>query len=122
LDEKEVEELNIRLNKNVGEWDFDTLGNEFETSDLLEWGFTEFQLGINDPNDPNEEWKGMPEFESEDKMGVKQIIVHFKNKDDIDSFSQLVEQNITEKTRWIWYPKQEEDKVKRLGIAYNDES
>jgi len=45
LDEKEVEELNIRLNKNTGEWDFDVLSNEFEMGDLLEWGFEETELG-----------------------------------------------------------------------------
>ena len=46
LDEKEVEELNIRLNKNTGDWDFDTLANEFELDDLMDWGFTEMELGL----------------------------------------------------------------------------
>lgn len=32
-------ELNIRLNKNTGEWDFDILKAEFDTMDLLDWGF-----------------------------------------------------------------------------------
>lgn len=40
LDEKEVDELNIRLNKNTGEWDFDILSNQWEAQDLLEWGFS----------------------------------------------------------------------------------
>lgn len=40
LDEKEIEELNIRLNKNTGDWDWDILANQWEISDLLEWGFT----------------------------------------------------------------------------------
>jgi ParB-like chromosome segregation protein Spo0J len=44
LSEKEVEELNIRLNKNVGEWDFDMLANAWEPTDLVEWGFTETDL------------------------------------------------------------------------------
>ena len=44
LTEREVEELNIRLNKNTGSWDFDTLANEFELPDLLEWGFSESNL------------------------------------------------------------------------------
>jgi len=44
LSEKEVEELNIRLNKNTGSWDFDVLANEFELPDLVEWGFTEYEL------------------------------------------------------------------------------
>ena len=46
LSDKEVEELNIRLNKNTGSWDFDTLANEFELDDLLEWGFDKKELDI----------------------------------------------------------------------------
>ena len=37
-------ELNIRLNKNTGEWDWDSLANYFDVSDLLEWGFTDDEL------------------------------------------------------------------------------
>lgn len=47
LDAKEVEELNIRLNKNTGAWDFDVLANQWEVSELIEWGFEPFELGIN---------------------------------------------------------------------------
>jgi len=46
LDEKKERELNIRLNKNQGEWDFDKLANEFDNEDLLEFGFTEIELGL----------------------------------------------------------------------------
>lgn len=46
LSEKEVEELNIRLNKNTGSWDFDVLANEFELDDLLDWGFDKQELDL----------------------------------------------------------------------------
>ena len=39
LDEKEVEELNIRLNRG-GEFDWDILANSYEINDLLEYGFS----------------------------------------------------------------------------------
>lgn len=40
LNDKQVQELNVRLNKNIaGEWDFDKLNEWFEDSDLIEWGF-----------------------------------------------------------------------------------
>lgn len=39
LDEREVNELNIRLNKNTGDWDWDILANEWNPPDLIEWGF-----------------------------------------------------------------------------------
>jgi len=37
-------ELNIRLNKNTGEWDYDALANYFDVGELTEWGFTEDDL------------------------------------------------------------------------------
>tara|TARA_R110002020_G_C16217915_1_gene767448 strand:+ start:24 stop:1118 length:1095 start_codon:yes stop_codon:yes gene_type:complete len=37
-------ELNIRLNKNVGEWDYDILANNFDFNLLLDWGFTDDEL------------------------------------------------------------------------------
>jgi DNA modification methylase len=46
LTEREVEELNIRLNKNTGSWDFDTLANEWELDDLLDWGFDKHELDL----------------------------------------------------------------------------
>ena len=48
LNDREVEELNIRLNKNNGDWDFDMLGNAWDTSDLIEWGFTMKDLGLDE--------------------------------------------------------------------------
>ena len=58
LTEKEREKLTIFLHKGAaGEWDFDTLANEFELSELLEWGFNEKELDLNlwagdQPEDP----------------------------------------------------------------------
>lgn len=47
LTEKEIEEANIRLNKNIaGEFNFDALANDFEIEDLLEWGFEEYEFGV----------------------------------------------------------------------------
>lgn len=46
-------ELNIRLNKAVGDWDI--LANEFEVSDLVEWGFTEGELDIHIDDPPGED-------------------------------------------------------------------
>lgn len=40
LSDKEFEELNIRLNKNIaGEFNYEILANEFNTSELMDWGF-----------------------------------------------------------------------------------
>lgn len=52
LTEREVEELNVRLNRNVASWDFDILANEFELDDLLDWGFEEGKLFGNGFDEP----------------------------------------------------------------------
>lgn len=44
LNEKDIDELNIRLNRAQGEWDFDVLANEWEIEDLMDWGFTPEEL------------------------------------------------------------------------------
>ena len=46
LTEDEEKELNLRLNKNLGEWDFDALAN-FDEEMLQSVGFTEEELMLN---------------------------------------------------------------------------
>ena len=41
-------ELNVRLNKNTGQFDMDMLKDHFETDDLIEWGFTDVELDWQD--------------------------------------------------------------------------
>jgi len=41
-------ELNIRLNRNTGEWDYDALANYFDVENLTEWGFTDEDLQLFD--------------------------------------------------------------------------
>jgi hypothetical protein len=54
LDLKKEQELNVRLNKNTGEFDFDALANFFEVRDLKEWGFEEWEFGMNE-DEPKDE-------------------------------------------------------------------
>lgn len=51
---KEIEEYNIRSNKNTGSWDFDKLANGFEVSDLIDWGFEEWEFGISEDKSDND--------------------------------------------------------------------
>ena len=48
LTEEEVEEVNIRLNRNTGEWDFDALANEFDEDKLIDWGFEAPDFGVDE--------------------------------------------------------------------------
>ena len=47
LSKEEERELNIRLNKNSGEFDMDILANEFDIDQLVDWGFKHIDLDIN---------------------------------------------------------------------------
>ena len=47
LTKEQERELNVRLNKNTGDFDFDILGNEFSIDELVDWGFKHIDLGLN---------------------------------------------------------------------------
>ncbi len=68
LTEREVEELNIRLNKNTGSFDFDALANNFEVDDLMDWGFEPFELGIEDVVDDTD---AEPQFDRAEELREK---------------------------------------------------
>ena len=44
LSPDQEKELNVRLNKNTGQWDWDALANHFEVGELTEWGFSDQEL------------------------------------------------------------------------------
>lgn len=76
--------------------------------------------GIVPPDDPNEHWRGMPEFKQEDQTSYQSIHVHFKSAEDRNDFAELVGQKLTEKTRSIWYPEAEIERY--ADKRYIDES
>ena len=47
LSKEDERELNIRLNKNTGEFDLDILANNFGVDELKDWGFKDIDLGFN---------------------------------------------------------------------------
>ncbi len=49
---EEERELNIRLNRNSGEWDWDALANNFDEEELIDFGFEAYELHINDGQEP----------------------------------------------------------------------
>jgi hypothetical protein len=50
------------------------------------------------------EWVDMPEFDQRDLTSWKSVVVHFATPGDMASFSEVVEQNLTGKTRSLWFP------------------
>lgn len=54
-------------------------------------------------------WVGMPEFVQEHNLPYKKIFVSFRTKEDYEEFARLIDQNLSEKTKSIWYPKLDRD-------------
>jgi len=77
-------------------------------------------IDIFDGNDPNKEWAGMPEFVQEKQKPYSQIIFRFNNEEDLQAFSKLIDQKLTNKTKSAWHP----ELVRGLNSnkRYSDES
>ena len=119
---EDEQELNIRLNKNTGSFDFDILANHFEVPDLLDFGFEPFELGISSTdetiamiNSEDEEWVDMPEFDAKD-IPYKMIIA-FETEEARDEFDALHNIEFTRKQSraWsTWYPFKDRQDTKSL--------
>ena len=104
------------------EWDEELLRLELdelkdEDFNLIFTGFSlaeispeslEKEVGI---NNAYEEWKEMPEFDQKNKMAFRSFPIHFKNQEAVDKFAALINQKITDRTRYIWFPYIEIEKM-----------
>jgi len=111
---EEERELNIRLNRNTGEFDVALLEKFFKFDELVGWGFEAFELPFRElaeeleKVDAEKEWKdaGMPTFDHQNLSPVRQIIVSFSDDKAVQAFAALTGNTITNKTRSVWYPPQ----------------
>lgn len=117
--EQYVSEIVIKDNLSGGDWDWDMMTSHYDIDQLLKWGFSEYDLRIG-KIDEQKEWTGMPEFTGDlDNRAHKTIVVHFDNEEGVKKFSDIIGQDITENTRYIWYPKHEKRDIK--SMAYSSE-
>ena len=84
-------ELNVRLNKNTGEWDFDNLANFFEMDELEDWGFIEKDLKI---FDFEEEIKPEIDISPELFESHNYIVMYFDNDLDWQSAKDVFDINV----------------------------
>jgi hypothetical protein len=116
LTDDEIKAYRIADNKlalNAG-WDFEALSVEIDELndqgfDLTLLGFQRFELNemIGTPNDPRAEWAGMPSFTQDNQKAFRDIVMHFPNESAAREFAELLGQSITEKTKYLWFPKAE---------------
>lgn len=117
-DSDEQEYADVQADNAIASWaeldfsginsDLGDLGPDFDIDFL---GLKNFLLEPAERLDPDDEWEGMPEFSHDDKTSYQKLIVHFPNELAVKDFSRLVKQSITDKTRSIWFPKAEIEKM-----------
>ena len=84
---EEERELNVRLNKNTGGWDFDILADLFDVDELIKWGFKNEELDL--LNEPS-----FDELIDEDKQKPLEIKIKLKDINDFEKCIQEVDEII----------------------------
>jgi len=104
LDEQDEKELNIRLNANTGEWDWDMLANEWDSEQLEEWGLDipNWAEGVDENNMTEDDINIEDEFEEtfikSDKFKVGFM---FTDKDSAESYLKSINVNPNKRGQ-IW--------------------
>jgi hypothetical protein len=90
------------------DWDPDELRREIEEGIDLSRFFLDHELKTlleihDDVHDHEKAWDGMPEF-GQEHMAKQRIVVSFTSHEDALEFGDLLGQQVTSKTRALWYP------------------
>ena len=81
LSKEDERELNIRLNKNTGDFDMDILANEFDIDELTDWGFKHIELDINIDKLDDDTNDGVTiTVKEDDLVKAKELYNDLKNK------------------------------------------
>ena len=93
--------------------------------DLGLTGFSELELAIRldeTVDDHKKEWLDMPEFEQNSVEAFRTMIVHFPTEADFKEWIRVngIEQ-LTDKTKFLWWPAVERDITKDLRMVSADE-
>jgi len=119
--EEKKKEFVIKDNVTYGEWDWTMLANEWNSTELTDWSLDVWQNQddmtnkVNKGNE-NDEWIGMPEFESKDES-IK-LIITFKDNETRDEWVKEQEMRLSKATGRTWtttYPYQERNDLSSLS-------
>jgi cephalosporin hydroxylase len=111
LTEEERKKVIILDNRHRGRDDIEIMGNEYDQI------LAELNYPVIGKVDIEEMWAGMPEFDQEDDGPVRTLLVHFEAHEDVKKFAKIVGQSLTEKTKYIWFPRKEQEKVSDLEYS-----
>lgn len=105
-------------------WDANVIAADVEAGSIPKEAFYDWELdkilGNMQEIDRDAMWQGMPEFDSEDQLGLVTIKVHFNTEEDVKAFAELIGQKLTMQTKYVWYPKAEKLDAKSFRVT--DES
>jgi hypothetical protein len=62
------------------------------------------------------DWSGMPDFHQPSDKPFRTVHVHLNDQASVDAFAKLIGQQLTDKTKYAWYPQQ--PKVAAAGVVY----
>ncbi|MBK7616339.1 MAG: ParB N-terminal domain-containing protein [Burkholderiales bacterium] len=103
----DAEMLLTELN-NISDLDMSLTGfNHVEIMALFEEvpkDLAEVAAGAGAPASNDADWSGMPDFSLTDDKPFRSIALHFPDQAAVDAFAKLVGQNLTDKTKYMWYP------------------
>ena len=71
--------------------------------------FFDGEVDLGEDKEWKKHWKGMPAFDQKNNPPYKQIYLNFRNQQDYEEFAKLVDQNLSDKTKSIWYPHLDKD-------------
>tara|TARA_A100001201_G_scaffold143431_2_gene145040 strand:- start:320 stop:961 length:642 start_codon:yes stop_codon:yes gene_type:complete len=137
LSQAQIKAYRIADNKlnESSEWDYSALNKEI--TDLLDVNYELEDLGFDNhelealitfngntdyyrAEDAFEEWNDMPEFKHENEKPYRTLYVHFYKEEEVQKFSKLINQPITEKTKFLYIPPLEKNVMK--DKEYSNES
>ena len=120
LTEEQKKEFVVKDNVNFGEWDWAMLGNEWDSTEIKDWGLDVWQnlddnIGKVNRGDENSEWVGLPDFEPADNL--LKIIIYFENEQDRETYTKEHNIEFTKKLFKAWsatYPYEGKKDIKSL--------
>jgi hypothetical protein len=82
LTPEQEKEFIIKDNSSFGEWDWDTLANEWDIQDLKEWGLDLPTVYFDDDEEPKfDEEELSQELDAYINANIKQIVLHYNTED-----------------------------------------
>lgn len=92
-------------------WDAEGLKADRDLGTDLQPYWTDSEQALMFGTEVQPSWDGMPAFEQQ-ALAFRTLAVHFASPEDVQAFLQLIGRtDITEKTRYLWYPQTPKESV-----------